>query len=38
MKIVLRFLEDLGEKDYLSLKMLSAKTAFLIVFSNIARC
>ena len=37
-KIVLRFLEDLGENDSLSLKMLSAKTAFLIAFSTIARC
>ena len=38
MKIVLRFLEDLGENDSLSLKQLSEKTAFLIVFSTMARC
>ena len=36
-KIVLRFLEDLGENDSLSLKQLTAKTAFLITFSTLAR-
>ena len=36
-KIVLRFLEDLGENDSLSLKHLTAKTAFLITFSTLAR-
>ena len=38
MKIVLRFLEDLGENDSLSLKQLSEKTVFLIAFSTMARC
>ena len=37
-KIVLRFLEDLGENDSLSLKQLSEKTAFLTMFSTLARC
>ena len=37
-KIVLRFLEDLGENDSLSLKQLSEKTVFLITFSTMARC
>ena len=37
-KIILRFIENLGENDSLSLELLSFKTAFLLAFSTMARC
>ena len=36
-KIILRFIEDLGENDSLSMELLSFKTAFLLAFSTITR-
>ena len=35
--IVLRFIESLGENEMLTLKQLSEKTAFLVVFSTLSR-
>ena len=37
-KIVLRFIESLGENDSLTLSSLSCKTAFLLAFSTLSRC
>ena len=35
--IILRFIESLGENKTLTLKQLSEKTAFLVVFSTLSR-
>ena len=35
--IILRFIESLGENEMLTLKQLSEKTAFLVVFSTLSR-
>ena len=35
--IILRFIESLGENETLTLKQLSEKTAFLVVFSTLSR-